>query len=542
MNRIFASAFLVVLTQSFVLAAEPPADSIDRAILVQKAMADARDFLVANDPASASAVLEAQLAHANVNRSYLDLLCKAYHEEKEKLRLEKSPDLKRLETIAKRLAILEGTKSETALAPAASSATESATNLPSISPPSAVTPPPAALPTSVLEPAREETSRPAPTVQATQTGAEWLKTATSLFNQGKTDPSRYREAARYFAKAYENQTLFTPDQLTAWVYCRVRVAAEELNKPTANRETARAMEADVTAALALAPQNAGLQKAGRDVLASARSILGTKAPSAPAVASTPPAPRSPGSPIVQVGETSVVASANRVSGTSVFVNHTGQPELAATIAKAVETQRKAITEKWFGPAGSAWSPVCEITLHANGSAFTSATGLSERATGKAEVVLENGQVKSRRIDLRADDESLLTVSLPRELAHLVLADLFPNKPPPRWAEEAIAVLSTSPAEVERYKRAAPRLALDGALPSAEQLMASTGFPSAERITGFYVVSVSLVDFLVSKKGEKTFATFLTDSQRYGIEPAFKRQYGMTPSQLDAAWRRSEQIR
>ena len=143
-----------------------------------------------------------------------------------------------------------------------------------------------------------------------------------------------------------------------------------------------------------------------------------------------------------------------------------------------------------------------------------------------------------RIDVRADDDTLLTVALPRELTHVILADLFPNKPPPRWAEEAMAVLSAAPTEAERYKRAAPRLAADGLLPTADQLLTSTGFPAADRITGFSVASVSVVDFLVEKKGERTFATFLTDSQRYGIEPSLKRQYGMTPQQLDATWRRT----
>ena len=479
MTRLLCLTLISISSAPFAFAAEPPYDSIDRAILVQKAMADARDLLAANDPAGAAVSLEAQLPHANVNRSYLDLLCKAYHGELSKLRIAKSPDLKRQDTIAKRLAILEGT-SYSAPNPITLVSGE-------------IVSPPEALP--VL-------------------GNDWLKSAGSLFNQAKNDPSRYREAAELFAKAQQNNVAMTPEQRAAWAYCRVKLAADELNKPTATVDIAKSLEADVTAALTLVPGNAGLQKAGKDVLASARSITGGKAISKPS------------------------SDANLVEGANVRVQHFGRDDLASAVAKAVETQRKAISEKWFGPAGAPWSPKCEIVIHANAAAFATATGMSEKATGKADVTLENGTVKSRRIDLRADDDMLLTVALPRELTHVVLADLFPNKPPPRWAEEAIAILSAGPAEAERFKRAAPRLAADGQLPSADQIVASTAFPDASRITGFYVASVSIVDYLIEKKGERAFATFLTDAQRYGIEPALRRQYNLTPSQLDAAWHRA----
>lgn len=471
MNRLaLVSIFTFVIPS---LAAEPPVDSIDRAILVQKAMADAKDYLAANNAAKATQVLEEQLTHANVNRAYLELLCKAYHGELTKLQLAKNPDLKRQDEITKRLSILEGTTPKPAIVPAA--ATETVENKP---------------------------------------GMDWLKTAGTLFNQGSKDPTRFREAADLFSKAFNGKTELSPEQLTAWAYCRIRLAAEDLNKPTATVATAQAAEADVKAALALAPSNPGLQKAGQDVLTAARSIMGTTTPE------------------------KTTATQNTAETASISVTHQGHAELASAVSKAAEKYRKSISEKWFGPAGGNWSPKCEITLHATAASFAAATNMSDKATGKSDVSLENGTAKSRHIDLRADDANILEVTLPREMAHIILADLFPNKPPPRWAEEAIAIHSSAASEVERFKRAAPRLAADGLLPSAEQILTSNGFPSADRITGFYVASVSIVDFLIEKKGERTFATFLTDGQRYGIETALRRQYGMTPSQLDAAWRRS----
>jgi hypothetical protein len=92
--------------------------------------------------------------------------------------------------------------------------------------------------------------------------------------------------------------------------------------------------------------------------------------------------------------------------------------------------------------------------------------------------------------------------------------------------------------VNRYLQVTTRLAADGQLPSATELLASTGFPAADRITGFYVASVGIADYLIEKKGDRAFAAFLTDSQRYGIENALRRQYNLTPAQLETAWRQT----
>lgn len=487
---VLAAALLLALSP-IVFANDPALDSIDRAILVQKAMADAKDFLAANDPAAASAVLEAQLPHANVNRTYLELLRRAYDGELQKLRVAPTMNLARHEAIAKRLAILNGT------------------NAPITPTPEIVL---AAATKTVASPMVEPVV--APPVTELKPTDEWLKSAARLFNQGATDPAKYREAADLFANAQRERATLSSEQLAAWAYCRVKVAADEVNNPKATAETARAVEADVREALALVPGNAGLQKAGEKVLASARLMTGGTAKPSPS------------------------ESWQVVDAVNVRVKHRGTDALAQAIAKAAGQYRQSITAKWFGPAGAEWLPKCEVTLHATAAAFAAATGLSPQATGRSDVALDNGTVTSRRIDLRADDPTVLEIALPRELAHIVMAELFPSKPPPRWAEEALAIHSTTAAEVNRYLQATTRLAADGQLPTAPELLASTGFPAAERITGFYVASVGIADYLIEKKGDRAFAAFLTDAQRYGIENALRRQYNLTPAQLESAWRRA----
>ena len=100
----------------------------------------------------------------------------------------------------------------------------------------------------------------------------------------------------------------------------------------------------------------------------------------------------------------------------------------------------------------------------------------------------------------------------------------------------MAVLATSDVEVGRYLRTLPRCDRDGDLPSVESLLKATDIP-LKGVTGFYVSSVSLVDFLVRWQGEKTFTAFVRDGQRYGVESALKRQYGVKDyRQLEDAWR------
>ena len=129
--------------------------------------------------------------------------------------------------------------------------------------------------------------------------------------------------------------------------------------------------------------------------------------------------------------------------------------------------------------------------------------------------------------------------MPRELTHVVLADLFPDKPPPKWAEEGMAVLAGSPEEVDRYTRTLVRCARDGEWFGLGQLMELKDFP-AEKITGFYCQSVSLTDYLIrAAGGERNFTVFLRECQRYGTPQALKRQYGVDgPQALEQAWKRA----
>jgi hypothetical protein len=333
----------------------------------------------------------------------------------------------------------------------------------------------------------------------------------------------YSDAARWYAAHPDG---LTEKQKAAWAYCRIKLASETVNKDGCDAPTAAAVEKDVTAALQLAPAYAGLQQLGQAVIAVARlKANGSRAPAGVAPKAAPTA--------------TVPADWETVETPSFTVRFKGTRELAEKVGEAAEAKRKETFERWSGPAGGAWAPRCEVVLHPTADCYAAMTGKPPAGTGHATIQLAEGKVTARRLDLVAGDDGLLANALPRELTHVVLADLFPYTPPPKWAEEAMAVLASSPEEVGRYVRTAGRCRKNGELFTLAALLEMKDFPAAEKITGFYCGSVSLADYLVRLKGEKQFTLFLRDCQRYGTAQALKRQYDIDgPTALQDAWLRA----
>ena len=466
---------------------------IDRSLAVQSAMAEAKDLLTANKSAEAVAALEKQLPNADGSRAFLDLLRSAYASEVKRLQLS-GADPKQVADVRTKLTLLGGSAE-----PAA---------------------PPVAAPAPAVPPAPVvAASEPAPKLAAEPNKAlEALKQAKDLFNQARSEPGKYGSAAKLFAAAFLGKVQMSQEQMAAWAYCRVKVAADQLNR-TSDPAAAVEVATEVEEALKLAPDNASLQKVGNEVIATARRKAGGAQP--------------------RPSMTPAADGWEAVETASFRVRHRGQRAQAEALARAAEAKREEVFARWSGPPGGAWEPKCEVVLHQTVDAFAAATRQPARATGRATVKLNGGRAVERHIDLRADDENAAVDALPRELTYVVLADLFPSAAPPKWAEAGMAVLACSPAEVERYRATLAKCYQGGELFPVEAIF-DLKSPPAERLTGFTVESVSLVAYLVKAKGERAFTAFLRDSQRYGLASALKRQYGMADAkQLGDAWMQSE---
>lgn len=320
----------------------------------------------------------------------------------------------------------------------------------------------------------------------------------------------YAAAAKQFAGSADK---LSAEQKAAWAYCRVKLAADAVSAPACTPATAADCVADVTEALKLAPQNAELQLVGQQVIETATKRA--------------------------KGMAKTTSSGNAVETASFRVLHSGDRALAERIASAAEAQRKEIFERWSGPPSGAWSVKCQIVIHAGAADFAKATGRPAAATGNAVIRLASGSAQERRIDLRADDPAIAENALPRELTHVVLADLFPDTPAPKWAVEGMAILAGSSDESGRYTRTLRRCARDGEWFTIAQLMEMKEFP-ADKVTAYFCESVALTEYLIRAAGsERNFTIFLRDCRRYGNAQALKRQFNIDgPQALEAALKRA----
>jgi hypothetical protein len=472
------SRLIAALVFSGMIALTAAADPgpVEKQLAIQSAMGTAQQFLKVEMPGKAVEALEAELPNADGNKNYLALLKQCYLAELGQLMKDPAANEARIKQVRRCLDLMTGGAPMPVVAAA-----------------------PPAIP--VVQPSLridDPIADPDPNAATT---------ASAAFKKGD-----YVQAERLFSSC---AATLNADQKAAWAYCRIRLAAEKVNGPACDAAAAAAIEKDVREALKLAPNHSELQRIGQDVIAAAS--LKTNGRDA---------------------ASSADAAGACVETPSFRVRYSGNRELAEQVAKNAESSRKHVYERWSGPPGGAWEPKCEIVIHATAEAFARATKRPAGTTGTATVRLSDGRAQERRIDLRADDAGMVSNALPRELTHVVLADLFPDKSPPRWAEEGMAVLAGSPEEAGRFRSTLPRCVRDGEWYGLAQLMEMKEYP-ADKITGYYCESVSLTDYLIRLRGERDFTIFLRDCQRYGTPQALKRQYGIEgiPA-LESAWKRS----
>ena len=267
---------------------------------------------------------------------------------------------------------------------------------------------------------------------------------------------------------------------------------------------------------------------------------------APAVPPQPPVGRlgKPGAFAMAIPstETPPVVTSNGESGrwkvkeTENFVVLHDDPALADRVAAAAESAREAITRRWTGsPPPRSWAPKCEIYVYPTASIFAQVTGQPADSPGFSTMESDGSAVIGRRIKLRADAVKLAEAVVPHEVTHVVLADLFPSRQIPRWADEGIAVLSEPLAEQERRVGDLDP-ALDGGRIFAVDKLMIHDYPEGKYWALYYAQSVSLTRFLVEKGKPGQFIDFLQGTQRNGIEPELKRVYGLDGyAALQAEW-------
>jgi tetratricopeptide (TPR) repeat protein len=458
---------LVAFAAPGILFAEPPDP-----VAVRQALADSRECLAKGDAARAVELLEKQLGKVRGDPEYLAALKQAYGAYLKDLQL--GNKFEAFELYRKRLAVLEKN-----------------------------------VPVRAVTPERREIVRGArpddDPFQQTPVGesADPLALARTAFAE-----KNFAAARQAFDRARAEGVAIPADLTSQYAYCLLSDSVQRLNTGGFNKA---GVERDVRAALALAANDPKMSAFARQVLAE--------------VQQRPEAPATPPRPPAAVRHSDAGQGWKRAESQNFRLTHTQEPAYAEQLLQAAEQQRAAAFAKWGAAFSGPWQPVCEVVLHPDAATYAKVTKQSTSSPGHASIRTVNGKVVSRRLDLRADNPDLGSVTLPHEVTHVVLGDLFADTTLPRWADEGMAVLAEPRSQVDRYLKTMVRLRREGKLVPLAQILTKPEYPDAASVTVFYVESVSVVEFLVNQKGPASFAAFVRDSAD-GLDAALQKHYGL----------------
>ena len=228
----------------------------------------------------------------------------------------------------------------------------------------------------------------------------------------------------------------------------------------------------------------------------------------------------------------------RVATANFDVHGTSSTRAEAIVRHAEQVRERAFETLLGASAASPWTIRCEIHLHATEDSFAEAVGgPPDGARGATAIEFAEAGICVRRIDLMDDDPATVPDALAHELVHVILADHFTTAPPPRWADEGLAVLFDDEAKQAGHACdfAAARRA--GMTWSASHLLAMEDYPrEPHRQRVFYGQSAALVRWLIDQRGAATLLSFLDDAAAIGEGAALERHYGFsTVAALERAW-------
>jgi hypothetical protein len=234
----------------------------------------------------------------------------------------------------------------------------------------------------------------------------------------------------------------------------------------------------------------------------------------------------------------IAGSASRAESASFVVTSQAARIDARQAARTCECWRSKLQQFWCGGQRDAWSPKCQIVVHASRGSYLGVVGAGGAATYGSSLLDfgKDKQVASRRIDIRGDSP-LGMAALPHELTHVVLADLLDGRQPPRWADEGMAILADA-----RDKQLLHERDLTNGLASrvafrVAELMAIENYPHPSRVPAFYGQSASLTAFLAHRDDPAKFVEFLRRALDQGYDAALRQVYAIeNVGELERLWR------
>jgi hypothetical protein len=238
---------------------------------------------------------------------------------------------------------------------------------------------------------------------------------------------------------------------------------------------------------------------------------------------------------------SVHATVLATEGAEDFVIVGVDAEKAPLIAAHAAQVRREIVARFLGTGEPLrWLPRCQVHVHRTPASFRAAVGAAPLASrGATSIEFVHDAISLRRIDVMGDRPSEpIPDALGHELVHVVLADRFTRGPPPRWADEGLALLFDTPEKRQGHETDFLHAASRGQAWKARDLLTLELHPAdIGRQRVFYGQSGAVVRWFLDRGGEPTFLTFLEDLDRVGVRQALRTHYAIeSPDELDRQWR------
>jgi tetratricopeptide (TPR) repeat protein len=523
-------------------APDEPNSRFNKDLLVQNAMSRAQLLLIQKDAQKAVEILEEQLPNVNGNPKYLLQLRDAYRSYVMDLSLRGQPELAK--RYFDRLCILDPSAANDAtFRPQVETAPrkfevepikQSVLQFPIFKNPFAKkeepTSPPIIKPSVVrahsddsaaIDPFAQKYQRETAPVPSVMRAQPVEPRELLLKGEAEFKRERYAEARMYFEQAVQADQASLEACRMQLAFCIIKGVSESMEQPGVLPAKLPELKKQVESAIGMAPTQ--LLATGQTLLV--RLEERAKVPNVLVKATT-------------VSHRGQNKEGWHVAETRHFrIFHRLDTQQAEQIAQIAENTRTTMYRKWFEVDGADWDQHCQVIVHPNVASYTQMTGVPANSPGHSRIESDpaSGRIVERRVDVRLDIATMADAVLPHETTHVVIAGMFGNAPVPRWADEGIAVLSEPNEKIDLHRRNLGKHHKDGLLFGLKELMELKDYPHPRQIGSFYAQSVVLVEFLVQKRGPKTFSEFVKDGVRQGYDAALQRHYSMTFTQLDQAW-------
>jgi hypothetical protein len=226
--------------------------------------------------------------------------------------------------------------------------------------------------------------------------------------------------------------------------------------------------------------------------------------------------------------------------TNFRIIHRLEEERVRALTIRAETIRAEAFARWSNTTPTRWLPRCDMFLHPNADSLRRAAGqaLDAQAPGISRVDLNGGRVVARTIHLRTDVDRWSERVLPREIAQVVISDLFPTADPPPWGREGLAALFEPSASRERLATEAAIMARRGRLWPIDRILAVADPATLTPLewVEFRIQAATLVRHLVETRGQDALIQFLRASRTGSVESHLRELLGFEDlAALERSW-------